>query len=72
MRADREARGRQFAAYAADPVAVSRAAIHALAQDPWYGQAFRTFQRDMVYGEHVSLHACIPVLATLAAWLTHD
>ena len=69
MENDRKTRSRKFPAYAENPAAVSLDAIEILAGDDSYTREFELFQRDMVYGAHVALRDCLPVLRELAALL---
>lgn len=69
MESDRKTRSRKFPAYANNPQAVSRSSIQALTDDGSYAEEFDVFQRDMVYGERVSLANCLPVLQEFAALL---
>lgn len=69
MESDRKTRGRKLPSYAEDPKAVSLDAIRVLSEDDGYAGAFSVFQRDMVYGSHVALADCLPVLREYAALL---
>lgn len=69
MESDRESRGRKFEAYREDPVAVSRASIQALMEDPVYAEGFAAFVRDMVYGKKLALSDCMAVLHDIAGRL---
>lgn len=69
MESDRRSRSRGFPAYAENPQEASRKAIELLANDAHYAEAFNGFQRDMVYGERVTLQECLPCLRELAALL---
>ena len=55
MAADAELRGKDFPAYAADPVAATLKAIEGIAADAEYRRAYADFCRDMVYGEDVRI-----------------
>jgi hypothetical protein len=59
MVSDQETRGGRFPAYAEDPLRETRLAIEALRTDPSYAEAFATFQRDMVYGDHANYEECM-------------
>lgn len=67
MESDRKTRGARLPAYADDPIAVSSDALRRLSGDEDYAQAFDAFQRDMVYGDKVTLADCMPVLNAYAA-----
>jgi len=67
MESDRTTRGGRLPAYAENPKAVSLDALRALSEDEGYAEAFSAFQRDMVYGTHVALADCLPVLHEYAA-----
>lgn len=69
MENDRQTRSKKFPAYAENPQEVSHSVIRMLENDPSYHEAFAGFQRDMVYGAHVEMHDCLPVLDELAALL---
>lgn len=69
MESDRKTRSRKLPAYADNPQAVSISSIQALTDDGSYAEEFGVFQRDMVYGEHVSLAECLTVLHEFAALL---
>jgi len=56
----------QFPAYRADPVAQSRAALHALSTDPVYAERYAEFVRNMVYGDEVpQFQACVATATEL-------
>jgi predicted nucleotidyltransferase component of viral defense system len=69
LESDRQSRSGGFYAYAQNPQAVSRDVIEMLAKDTSYADAFESFQRDMVYGDRIALHDCLPVLRELATML---
>lgn len=66
MESDRTTRARNFPDYLDDPVAVSKASVQALRNDPAYSVAFDAFVRDMVYGAKLTLHDCMGALEDMA------
>lgn len=67
MESDRRSRSNRLPAYAEDPKSMTQGALKALEEDDRYAAAFKAFQRDMVYGDNVSLQECLPVLDRYAA-----
>ena len=69
MHDDAKTRGRDFPAYAADPLAETLRAIDGIAADAGFAKNYATFQRDMVYGGGPDFTTALGTLKVLAGHL---
>ena len=70
MQDDAKTRGRDFPAYAADPLAETLKAIDGIAGDVEFAKNYATFQRDMVYGGGPDFATAMGTIKVLADHLT--
>jgi predicted nucleotidyltransferase component of viral defense system len=66
MQDDAKTRGREFPAYAADPLAETLKAIDGIVADAEFAKNYTTFQRDMVYGDAADFATAMGTLKVLA------
>ena len=69
MHDDAKTRGRDFPAYAADPLAETLKAIDGISADAEFAKNYATFQRDMVYGGGPDFATAMGTLKVLAGHL---
>jgi len=66
MRDEAKTRGKDFPAYATDPLAETLKAIDGIAADRGFAESYATFSRDMVYGDKPDFEAAFATLKALA------